>query len=139
MFRFWRGGALRALIVSPHPKTYLFNSMVRLFSLMVAAMALFFSPIAMMSGSGLAMAHAPVASTSSSVDGHCDDSGQDEHGQSSGMEAGCATACAAMPASEPSASTGRAPPVQLSVATLQLRLGIFPEGDTPPPRITPEI
>ena len=125
-----------ALIVSARPRTYLLWSMIRLLSLMVAAMALFFSPLAMMSGSGMAMSHAPVASTSS-VDGHCDGSGQDDQG--SGMEAGCAAGCAAVAPSDRPTASQSVTSVKVSASPHQLVVGIFPEGETPPPRNTPEI
>ena len=111
--------------------------MLKLLSLMVAAMALFLSPIAMMSGSSMAKTHGTAAS-SSSVDGHCSGSSQD-HDEGSGMEAGCVMGCAAVTGSDPSVPAQSALSVKVSPAPHQFISGIFPEGETPPPRNTPEI
>ena len=52
----------------------------------------------------------------------------------------CGLACTAFPAAEPMVSDAVAPhDAEIAMADHQLLNGIWPEGETPPPRMTPEI
>ena len=118
---------------------YVSTCMPRLLSALLLALALLLSPLAMIGGAGAAHA-ATVQVTSPAT--HCpeaDPAPQREKGVP-GMNAGCAIACAALPATE--AFTGeRVSLAPWAPALLgdQLLSGIRPEGETPPPRIHPEI
>ena len=108
--------------------------------MLLAALALFFAPLAMAGSAGAAAPHLPAASAASH-ETHCggDQAPQDEKGSKKRM-AGCVSACSALPAVEPRMG-GLALPVEGAVrlAMHQILVGIAPEGETPPPRITPEI
>ena len=118
---------------------YVWRRMPRLLSSLLLAFALLLSPLAMIGGVGPAHAAAPQAAPAA---GHCaEKTPATEHEKSApGMEMGCAVACAAVPATEPF-SAERLPHDVLPPALLgdQLLSGIHPEGETPPPRIRPEI
>ena len=117
---------------------YLGRTMLRLFACLFAAMALFFSPI-VMAGGGMAAAHVPTTA-SAMPDGHCSGSEAPADDPQRDISEGCAGSCAAFEPAFPripeeAAAKRAAPPLP----THQLLVGIHPEGETPPPRITPEI
>jgi hypothetical protein len=117
----------------PH---YVHGRMSRLLSTLLLAFALLLSPLAMIGGAHAAMPH----TTSSAL--HCADEGEaPQQGQDAPeMNVGCAMSCAAIPAAEPAASAEAHPePAQLGAIPDQLLSGVHPEGETPPPRIAPEI
>jgi len=113
--------------------------MLRLLSCLAAALALFFSPIAMSGGGGMAMAHGAPAQAAQ-MDGHCG-GGHDAPGETRpDAKIGCASACAALePTGAPAAADFTPAPQPLAQAAHQVLIGVHPEGETPPPRMTPEI
>jgi hypothetical protein len=135
-----RSGRASTLFIAPTlGRAYLGRTMLRIFACLAAALALFFSPIVMSGGAGMAAAHAPGAA-SAMVEGHCSGNEAPADDQQQDFSGGCASSCAAV-APAPSrlggqAGVSRTPPPLLSH---QLLAGIDPEGETPPPRITPEI
>jgi hypothetical protein len=102
------------------------------------AMALFLSPLAIGSGAGSAMSHATASATA--VGDHCAGREAPSDEGSSSLDLSCASSCAAyppftpLPADKPAAARAK-----LAIAEPQLLAGIHPEGETPPPRMTPEI
>lgn len=129
--------AAKPFIAGRSGSHYVWRRMPRLLSSLLLAFALLLSPLAMIGGAGPAHAAAPEAAAS-----HCAETAPaTEHEKDApGMEMGCAIACAAVPATEPSHAE-RLPHDVLPPALLgdQLLSGIHPEGETPPPRIRPEI
>jgi len=119
----------------PH---YLWCSMPRFLSSLLLAIALLLAPLAMIGGAGSAHAARPQAASAA----HCAEEApvQKHEKRAPGMEVGCAIACAAVPATQPF-SAERLPHAAMLPALLgdQLLSGIHPEGETPPPRIRPEI
>jgi hypothetical protein len=111
----------------------------RLLSTFLAAIMLLFAPLAMAGGGGMAMANTSAVEMTA-AGGHCPDTEMPSSDTRSDMKSGCATACAAVPAGQP-AMAGRAdsPKVKNVMAGQPVPAGIFPEGQTPPPRMTPEI
>jgi hypothetical protein len=113
--------------------------MMRLFSSIIVAFAMFLSPVAMASGASMAMAHTTPAAVAGEA-GHCSEEGLPSADGEMTMDLNCASACGAMiPASSraySSAESERTAPVR---GGPQLLIGIQPEGETPPPRVTPEI
>lgn len=120
----------------PH---YVWRSMNRLLPSLLLVLALLLSPLAMIGGAGAA--HAAMPQAASAV-GHCAEQGPapQHEKRAPGMEMGCAIACAAVPAAE-AFTAERLPHDAMAPALLgdQLLSGIHPEGETPPPRIHPEI
>ena len=118
---------------------YVWRRMPKLFSSLLLAFALLLSPLAMIGGAGSAHAAMPQAA---SAGGHCAEEGPapEHEKRSPAMEVGCAMACAAVPAKEP-LTVERLPHGAMAPAlpSDQLLSGIHPEGETPPPRIRPEI
>ena len=125
-----------AFIASSHRRFYLQSNMLRFLSSLLVAMALFLSPLAMGSGAGMAMPHATATAAGDHCAGGKVPSGEDD----SSMKVSCASSCAAYPPFTPlpaeKSTTARA---RLGIAKPQLLAGIHPEGETPPPRMTPEI
>jgi hypothetical protein len=118
---------------------YLRCGMIRLFSSLLIALALFVSPLVMANGAGMAMPH--VAATSEAQAGsHCAGSEAPSDEEKSRGEASCASACAAFPAVGP-AHPEEAPAARTAVAAgvPQALSGIHPDGELRPPRIPPEI
>jgi hypothetical protein len=118
---------------------YVRAGMIRLLSCLFVALALFASPLMMANGAGMAMSHAP-ADAGLGAAGHCagDEAPADQ--QEAPTELSCASTCAAFLPHVPVA----ADEVPVALAVLKLPRdhslpGIHPEGETPPPRITPEI
>lgn len=120
---------------------YVGRSMNRLLPSLLLALALLLSPLAMIGGAGAAHAAMPQASSASRAM-HCAEQGPapQQEKRAPGMEMGCAIACAAVPAAE-AFTAERLPHDAMAPALLgdQLLSGIHPEGETPPPRIHPEI
>ena len=101
------------------------------------ARALLLSPLAMIGGG----AHAAMPHTTSSALHCADDGAAPQQGHDAPkMNVGCAVSCAAIPAAEPATSAQERPePARLGIIPARLLSGIHPEGETPPPRIAPEI
>ena len=111
--------------------------MYRLIASLLVALALFVSPLAMANGAGMAMPHAPALSQ---VDGHCAGEEAPADDEGAPAKASCASACAAC-LSLGATSSAAVPMAPLVIAATgpQVLSGIHPEGETPPPRILPEI
>ncbi len=118
---------------------YVSRRMPRLLSSLLLALALLLSPLGMIGGAGPAHAATPPAALAG---GHCSETApaQKHETPAPGMEVGCAVACAAVSATDPFTAE-RLPHAAMPPALLgdQLLSGIHPEGETPPPRIRPEI
>ena len=126
-------------VASSRAGLYLRPGMVRLLSSIIVALALFLSPLAMASGSGMAMSHPAAASTSEAA-GHCGGSETPADDGKGPVKLSCASACAAfLPAGPAASDEAPADPAVLTHAGPQLLVGVHPEGETPPPRMTPEI
>ena len=111
--------------------------MRRFLAFVLLAIALVVSPLSMLGG-GPAMAHAPAAASTS----HCDESHKAPASdkEKPGMERGCAVACVALaPLNSCVLEAAAAISAQPAARAHHLLAGIGPEGETPPPRITPEI
>jgi hypothetical protein len=113
--------------------------MVRLLSSLFVALALFFSPLSMASGSGMAMSH-PMTSAAPETEGHCAGGESSTDESKAPAKLSCASACAAfLPATPVASDEAPAGPAVLTLSGPKLLIGIHPKGETPPPRITPEI
>lgn len=127
-----------ASIASSRPRFYLTSNMLRFLSSLLVAVALLLSPLAMASGAGMAMPQAAAATNA--ADEHCAGGQVPADDDRCLMKVGCASSCAAYPPFTPlpqeKPSTVRAKP---GFARSQPLAGIHPEGETPPPRMTPEI
>lgn len=111
--------------------------MVRLLSSLLIAIAMLFSPLVMTSGAGMAMPHAAAAATTTD---HCAGEESPVGDDKAPVKASCASACAAFPAMAPVASEHPlARDEDAEDRGSQLLAGVQPEGETPPPRIPPEI
>lgn len=111
--------------------------MLRWVASIFIVLAMVCSPV-LMAGDGMAMAQdAPAAAMSDGCAGMNHDA-PDE--QKRDMETSCAAACAALPAHPVHITTAlallRAP---TNVGSTRLLVGIMPEAQTPPPRISPDI
>ena len=105
--------------------------MLRFIASLVAAFALFLSPI-LMAGGGAVMAHAPLSMT----EAHCDGMMPMPHdGKAGMMKIDCAAACSALfaspPAFLPCAKTIAARPLPARFSSLD---GIVGDHELPPPR-----
>ncbi|KQX24877.1 MULTISPECIES: hypothetical protein [unclassified Sphingomonas] len=117
--------------------------MVRPIALLMAAFALFLSPV-LMTGAGAAMPTAqPVAMTmpvAMMMDAHCAGMLPDRPGGRDGMKIDCAAACSALhaiaPFLAPAPALAASAPSLLRVARLD---GIDLGHEPPPPRTPPEI
>ena len=111
--------------------------MSRLIASILVALAMFLSPLAMGTGGAMAMAHPGM----SQVDDGCaatHPASSDD--QKPDMKMSCAIACAALPATHPPVGEQTVPQEAKAVmAAAQVLIGIWPEGETPPPRLAPEI
>ncbi len=86
----------------------------------------------------MAMPHA--AATATATGDHCAGRGAPSEEGDSFADLSCASSCAAYPPFTPvPAEKLAAPRARLGIAKPQLLAGIHPEGETPPPRMTPEI
>lgn len=128
-----------AFIAGSRARSYLGGGMHRLWRTLLVALALIVSPLAMASR---ALANPPAAAghETAAPTAHCAGDEMPASGDTEPEHLSCAAACAALPALP--LSSGTAP------ATLSARpvaapnpalLGFEPEGETPPPRITPVI
>ena len=128
-----------AFIAGSRARSYLGGGMHRLLSTLLVALALIMSPMAMASG---ALANAPAAAghETAAPSAHCAGDEMPASGDTHAEQLSCAAACAALPAlplsSGAASATLSAPPVAALNPAL---LGFEPEGETPPPRITPVI
>lgn len=113
--------------------------MFRLLSSLLIALSLLLSPLAMASGGGMAASH---SSAMLMMEAHNDRAGTEtpsNTGQSDGM-ADCAVTCAMIVAVAPAISDHVAAiEEEALVARYATLIGIRPEGEKPPPRITSEI
>ena len=111
--------------------------MIRLFASLLVALGLFFSPMAMEMGGGTAMARTSMAETEGSCAG-MDHPSRDD--QSSDVPMSCFSACAAIPGAPAELGEQAAALAAARIVLPAQRLtGIWPEGETPPPRIASEI
>ncbi|WP_146193548.1 hypothetical protein [Sphingosinicella humi] len=126
-------------IASSSAKPYLAANMFRFLASLLVALGLMFAPVAMAHGQAMAAPHSSAPAMVKIKDGAGKHSPSSSH--RSGMDISCAITCAAaVPAAEPMVSDRIAPPrAELTPAGFQKLIGIQPEGETPPPRITPEI
>ena len=128
-----------AFIAGSRAHSYLGGGMYRLWSTLLVALALIMSPMAMASG---ALANAPAAAghETAAPSAHCAGDEMPASGDTHAEQLSCAAACAALPALPLSSGAASArlsaPPVAAPNPAL---LGFEPEGETPPPRITPVI
>lgn len=128
-----------SFIAGSAQRPYLRSGMIRILSCLFVALALFASPLMMANGAGMAMSH---ATTNAAPDpaGHCSGDDTPSGQQDAPIELGCASSCAAFLPDHPVAANEA--PAALAVLALtrdNSLAGIHPEGETPPPRITPEI
>ena len=113
--------------------------MFRLLSSLLIALSLLFSPLAMASGGAMAASH---SSTMLMMDAHNDWAGTETPSGTGQLDAmaDCAVTCATIVAVGPAISDNMAPiKEEVLVARYATLIGIRPEGEKPPPRITPEI
>ena len=126
-----------AFIADSRGRLYLHPDMLRLLSSLLAALALFWSPIAMASGAGMAMP-ATVEMTASAA--HCPDSDAPPEDRQSDVKMSCASSCAAFPALAPAiADRPRSFRAEVEIAKGKVLVGIDSERETPPPRNTSGI
>lgn len=113
--------------------------MFRLVSSLLIAVALLFSPLAMADGKAMAACHAPRASMDLDAHGVTTDA-PPGHKERSDAKVSCTVGCAALLMVESAIGDEMPPTVAKTLASRsQLLIGIRLEGETPPPRITPEI
>ena len=133
------GDATTRFVAGRLDSHYVRRSMPRLLSSLLLALALILSALAMLGGTG--RAHAAMPQTASTAT-HCGEEGsaQEHEKRAPGMELSCAIACSAVPATETfSAERLGHAAMRPTLPGDQLLSGIHPEGETPPPRIRPEI
>lgn len=123
---------VRPFIAGSRAGAYLRRRMTRLLSLIVLALALVLSPMAMAHGAMPATAQPATHSVMASS--HCSGDEQPAPDENKSDQLSCAAACAALPAVSPG-STGLAvfgePPTETHGEAL---IGFVSEGETPPPR-----
>lgn len=99
-------------------------------SALLAAIALFFAPLAMQSGAAMAMQ--PAAHSGMAME-HCDEDSPADTAPMS--KADCAAACAAIPALHARIDSPQAAPRLIAVPLPAVRFtGLAAEAETPPPR-----
>lgn len=124
-------------IVTRRTRPYLAGSMLRLLCSLLVVMAMFFSPLMMTSGAGMAMPHAAAAVTAAD---HCAGKDVPAEDDKAPVTANCASACAAFPAVAAVPSEHPLVPAEAAEDPgPQLLAGVQPEGETPPPRVPSEI
>ena len=113
-------------------------TMLRLVSSLLVALALLFSPLAMTGGGAMAAPHASMVATG--MDGHCAGADAPSDNDHWDAMAECAVACTSFVAVD-AAISDNVPPIKQEVLVSEYAsmIGVRPEGETPPPRITPEI
>ena len=128
-------------IVGREPASYNPRTMFRLLSSFLMVLALLVAPLSMLGG-GQAMAHAAPTDTGAMAS-HCSDNGTHQSApdkQSPAMSVSCAIACATMVGDAPRMADAAPVVLQRPVSSASAPLlGITPEGESPPPRIHPEI
>lgn len=113
--------------------------MLRPFFLLLVALALLVSPMVMLSGDGMAAAHSAMPQAGE-MQGHCPGDSGGPGGTVPDRDISCVSACAALPATEtPVVEPIRPASSRFAPAAHQVFVGVQPEGETPPPRIGPEI
>ena len=107
--------------------------MFRFLSSLLVALALFVSPLSMLGGGGMAMAHAP---TVAEMGGHCEDMpGGEEQDVKKALD--CTSICSAMAAAPSPLIQGSALAGAAAEPERQDMLAsIAPESEKPPPRIS---
>jgi hypothetical protein len=102
-------------------------------------MTLFFAPLAMAGGAAMAMPQGSETAAAAAAE-HCPGrEAPSEEGKSS-VKLSCASTCAAVAPDGPAAfNEAPAAPVLLALADPQGLAGLHPEGETPPPRTSPEV
>jgi hypothetical protein len=110
---------------------------MRLLASLLVALALFFSPLAMSSDGGMAMAHA-TAVEKTGMKGHCSQTeAPDDSDPSTEQAMDCMSACSAVPPIQPMMMDGVDLPKTLPIAVKSATMaGIPPESETPPPRFS---
>lgn len=112
--------------------------MLRLLASLSVALALFFSPLAMSSGEP-AMAHATSVAMAD-ASGHCSGDNHKSDTGKAGVMMDCLSSCSAVqPAAAAVAEPSETPRMEVAIASYPTLIGLRPEGETPPPRITPEV
>ena len=131
-----RPGSQPAFIESLPPSTYLVSKMFRVISSLLIAIALLFSPIAMT----VAMAAPQDSVTVTAMDRHCAETDTSSDQDQSDAVAHCAITCSALLSLQPMVGDNVRPAkAELVTHRHSPLIGIRLEGETPPPRITPEI
>lgn len=134
-----RHGRLARFIAGSLRLPHLEPEMIRFLSSLFVALALFASPLAMTSGAGMAMS-SPTATAAPAGGNHCAAGDPASDQGDAPRELSCASACPAfLPAG---AAASDEAPAALAILTRfrhPLLMGIHPEGETPPPRMAPEI
>lgn len=110
--------------------------MLRLLTSLFAALGLLFMPLGMTTSAAMAQ----PAAVEASMEDHCVGTDRAPDEQRSSAEMGCASACAAIYLALP-AVCEHIPTlwVKIEMVRHQMPVGIAPEGETPPPRIIPEV
>lgn len=117
---------------------YLAATMFRLLSSMLVAMALLFSPMVMTSGEAMAAPHS--SATAIGMDDHCAETDAPSGDDQSKAMADCTVTCSMFVAVEPKIDDdGPLAEEDVFLTKYATLIGIRPEGEKPPPRITPEI
>lgn len=112
--------------------------MLRLLYTLLVALALFFSSLAMSSDSP-AMAHASSVASADAT-GHCRGDEDRSDTAEAGVTMDCLSSCSAVqPAPTPVAQPVETARMEVTIASYPTLIGLRPEGETPPPRITPEV
>ena len=127
-------------IVRSRATSYLEGHMHRLLSSLFVALALLLSPMAMASGAMANTAHADTPHGAVAAAAHCAGHEMPAPVNEQPEHLSCAATCAALPALP--AASGVAPALlsaRLVAAPNHALIGFKPEGETPPPRITPVI
>lgn len=129
----------RSFIASSSGQPHFVHLMFRLVSSLLIALSLLFTPLAMASGGAMAASHRSAMVMMNGQDGRAGidiPSGTDR----SDAMADCAVTCATFVAVEPTISDDVPSTNEEALVVRYARLiGIRPEGEKPPPRITPEI
>lgn len=127
-------------IVRSSATSHLIGGMHRLLSSLLVALALLLSPMAMASGVMENTAHAATPNAGAAAAAHCAGDEMPSPNDTKAEHLSCAAACAALPAAPPPSCTAQAPSgARLITAYPPALIGFEPEGETPPPRMTPVI
>lgn len=133
-------GRVSLFIVRSRATSYLKGRMARLLSSFFVALSLLLSPMAMASGVIASTAHAAPPDAGAAAAAHCAGDEMPSPDDTQPEHLSCAAACAALPAAPPPGGTAQAPSDARLLTTHPPALnGFEPEGETPPPRMTPVI